>query len=55
MTLERAIRLAKRWSTGGVCTLTEGEAEEYHKLCLEALMEKKEGPKAGYWHSPKKV
>ena len=41
MTLERAIRLAKKWSEGGVCTLSEGEAEEYHKLCLEALTRQK--------------
>lgn len=38
MTRERAIRLAEKWASGGVCTLTEGEAEEYHKVCLEALM-----------------
>lgn len=38
MTLERAIRLAKKWSQGYVCTLREGEAAEYHKLAL-ALME----------------
>lgn len=39
MTRDRAIRLARKWSLGGVCTLREGEAEEYHKICLEALME----------------
>lgn len=37
MTKERAMRLAAKWANGGVCTLREGEAEEYHKLCLEAL------------------
>lgn len=33
----RAIRLAERWSEGGVCTLRHAEANEYHKLCLAAL------------------
>lgn len=39
MTLDKAIRLARKWSEGGVCTLREDEAEEYHKMCLEALEE----------------
>ena len=39
MTKERAMRLAAKWASGGVCTLSEGEAEEYHALCLEALKE----------------
>lgn len=37
MTLDRALRLARKWASGGVCTLREGEAQEYHQLCAEAL------------------
>ena len=37
MTIERAKRLAKQWADGYVCSLREGEAEEYHKLCFSAL------------------
>ncbi len=37
MNLERAIRLARVWAFGGVCSLKEGEAQEYHKLALAAL------------------
>ena len=37
MTISKAIRLATKWAEGGVCTLREGEAREYHKLCLDAL------------------
>lgn len=37
MTRERAKRLAAEWSFGGVCTLREGEAAEYHKLFYELL------------------
>lgn len=40
MTRERAISLAKRWAEDGVCTLSEGEAKEYHEMCLEALRER---------------
>ena len=42
MTLERAIGLASEWSDGHVNTLRNGEAEAYHKLCLELLLEKRE-------------
>lgn len=47
MTLERAIRLAQRWAFGGVCTLREGEAQEYHKMALAALraQQEREDPK----------
>lgn len=38
MTRKRAIRLARRWAEGGVNTLREGEAQEYHKLALEAFL-----------------
>ena len=38
MTREKAIRIASKWAEGHVCTLREGEAQEYHKLCLEALL-----------------
>lgn len=37
MTIEKAMRLASKWASGGVCTLREGEAEEYHKICYDAL------------------
>ncbi len=40
MKLDRAIRLAQAWAFGGVCTLSEGEAQEYHKLALAALQAK---------------
>ena len=42
MTIERAKRLAKKWANGYVCSLREGEAEEYHKLCFSALQEQQE-------------
>ena len=47
MTGERAIRSAQKWAFGGVCTLKEGEAQEYHKLCLAALraQQEQEDPK----------
>ena len=37
MTIDRALRLARKWAGGSVCTLKEGEAQEYHQLCAEAL------------------
>ena len=37
MTIDRALRLARKWAAGHVCTLKEGEAQEYHQLCAEAL------------------
>lgn len=42
MTLDRAIRLARQWASGGVCAVREGEAQEYHKMALVALEEKRE-------------
>ena len=39
MTRQHAIRLAEQWSSGGVCSLREGEAKEYHAICLAALKE----------------
>ena len=42
MTEERAIRIARKFASGGVCTLREGEAQEYHKRCLDALLSKLE-------------
>ena len=42
MTRERAIRLSERWSEEGVCTLRDGEAKEYHAMCLAALREQEE-------------
>ena len=43
MTEERAIRLAREWAFGGVCTLQDGEAQEYHKLALLALEAMRDG------------
>ena len=37
MSVDKAIRLAHKWAAGQVCTLREGEAQEYHQLCAEAL------------------
>ena len=37
MNLNKAIRLASKWSEGYVCSLRDGEAMAYHELCLEAL------------------
>lgn len=37
MSVDKAIRLAHQWAAGQVCTLREGEAQEYHQLCAEAL------------------
>lgn len=42
MTKERAKQLAKKWANGYVCSLREGEDEEYHKMCLSALQEQQE-------------
>lgn len=43
MDRKRAMRLAGRWANGGVCTLREGEAKEYHAMCLAALREQERG------------
>lgn len=45
MTRQKAIELAAKWAEGGVCTLREGEAREYHKLCLDALRAQQEREK----------
>lgn len=45
MTISKAIRLANKWAEGGVCTLLEGEAREYHKICLDALRAQQEREK----------
>ena len=42
MTIERAIRLAENFSSGGVCTLRDGEAQEYHRLFLSMLLSKQD-------------
>lgn len=42
MRTSRAISIASRFSKGFVCSMREGEAEEYHKTCLTALREKRE-------------
>lgn len=52
MTKERAIQLAREWSMGLVCSLCEGEAEEYHKMFLEMLCsesEPRESMRYGKW------
>ena len=46
MTRQKAIELAAKWAEGGVCTLREGEAREYHKLCFAALLAQQEREKA---------
>lgn len=46
MTLERAIGLASAWADGHVNALRDGEAEAYHKLCLELLLEKLENERS---------
>ena len=48
MTIERAKQLAKQWANGYVCSLREGEAEEYHKLCFSALRAQQEKPSGGW-------
>lgn len=45
MTLKHAIRLASAWSQGHVCTLRDGDAEEYHKMALEAFRAQQESEK----------
>jgi len=39
MNLDRAVRLAPKWAFGGVNTLREGEAQEYHKMARDAMLE----------------
>ena len=48
MTIERAKQIAKQWANGYVCSLREGEAEEYHKMCLSALRDQQEKPFGGW-------
>ena len=45
MTLKRAIRIASAWSQGHVCTLRDGDAEEYHRMALEAFRAMQEAEK----------
>lgn len=45
MNRQKAIELAAKWAEGGVCTLREVEAREYHKLCLDALRSQQEREK----------
>ena len=37
MTRQRALRLAREWAQGHVCSLREGEAQEYHQLVVSLL------------------
>lgn len=45
MTDEYALRLAEKWAQGYVCSLRDGEAQEYHKACAVALHEREERSK----------
>ena len=45
MTRQKAIELAEKWAEGNVCTIREGEAREYHKICLDALRAQQEREK----------
>lgn len=44
MTKERALRLARKWAQGHVCTLREGEAREYHELVVSLLTQPSNDP-----------
>lgn len=46
MTRERAERLAMQWSVGGVCSLRDGEATEYHQMFYEMLRAQQEAEKS---------
>lgn len=48
MTVEYALRLARQWSQGHICTLREGEAKEYHKL-VASLLEDVAPVRHGTW------
>ena len=48
MTIERAKQIAKQWADGHVCSLREGEMEEYHKMCLSALQNQQEKSFGGW-------
>lgn len=39
MTRQRALRLAREWSQGNVCSLRDGEAAEYHSMFAAMLEE----------------
>ena len=39
MTRQRALRLAREWSQGHVCSLRDGEAAEYHSMFAAMLEE----------------
>lgn len=40
MTEKRALTLARTWAQGHVCSLRDGEAEEYHRLVVSLLENK---------------
>lgn len=42
MTLERAKQIAKQLADGHVCSLREGEMEEYNKMCRSVLRAQQE-------------
>ena len=39
MTKQRALRLARKWAQGHVCSLRDGEAEDYHSMFAAMLEE----------------
>ena len=39
MNKQKALRLARKWSQGYVCSLRDGEAEEYHAMFATMLEE----------------
>lgn len=49
MTDEYALRLAEKWAQGYVCSLRDGEAQEYHKACAVALHEREERSNGCVW------
>ena len=39
MNKQKALRLARKWAQGHVCSLRDGEAEEYHSMFAAMLEE----------------
>ena len=39
MTRQRALRLAREWAQGHVCSIRDGEAAEYHSMFVAMLEE----------------
>lgn len=49
MTLKRALILARTWASGGVCSVRDAEAMEYHKMAAAALEAQMDGRPGGQW------